>query len=113
MRPDVQSATARVIETREQLAPLPAGELPAQEIEDALCVGYAEALAADAWLTRAEERMWELIDDPSLPVRGSELRALTAERADYQRSVTALRRELAALRNERDRVRSVSHTRSA
>ena len=84
-------AIARVRSTSEQLAGLPARDVAIQEIEDALCEGYAEALAGDAWLTDNERRLHELIDDASLAARGRELR-----------------RELAELRRQHDRVRSGS-----
>lgn len=104
MRPDVETATERVAAVRARLACLPPLDLHVQEIDDALCEGYAQALAGDAWLTRTERRLHELIDDPSLAVAGSELRALAGERGVLERSVIALREELAALRHEHERL---------
>lgn len=108
MCPDVQLAIARVRSTSERLAGLPARDVAIQEIEDALCEGYAEALAGDAWLTDNERRLHELIDDASLAVRGRELRLLARAHAEFQCGVIELRRELAELRRQHDRVRSGS-----
>ena len=105
MRSDVEAATERIVAIRARLAGLPDGAVPADDIEDALCAGYAEALAGDAWLTHAEERLHELIDDPTTPIRAREIRRLSREHRDYQHSVIALRRELEALRQQRRRLR--------
>ncbi len=106
MHSDVEAATQRVIATRARVVGLRADGVLRQEVEDELCAGYAHALAGDAWLADSERRLHELIDDVSLPVRGRELRALAAEHAKFQRSVIELRRELAALRREYDRLRA-------
>lgn len=85
------------------------------EIEDTLTEGYAHALSGDAWSMRSEQRLHDLISNPESPVRGRELRALTYEHARFQSDVIALRRELAELRNDRDRLRAgaSSHATSA
>jgi len=83
------------------------------EIDDALSEGYAQALAADAWLMRTEQRLHELIDDASLAARGRDLRALSGELARVQRRLAELRRELEALRRDNDRLRTRSHVSSA
>lgn len=107
---DVQTATNRVIAIRARLQGESARDAD-QEREDALSEGYAQALACDAWLARAEQRLHELIDETSLPVRGRDLRLLMREHGDTQRGVVALRRELDALRREHERLRDHSHTR--
>jgi len=104
MRPDVQSATDRVIAIRARMQGEPAGEGARQECEDALSEGYAQALAGDAWLAHTEQRLHELIDDASIPVRGRDLRLLVREHTDLERCVIELRRELDGLRREHDRV---------
>ena len=107
MRPDVDAATERVVVTRTRLAELRGG-LPATEIEDELCVGYARALEGDAWLARARERLRELADEPSSPRQARQLRMLTAEHGDVERGIIALRRALGELRHEFDRVRKAT-----
>jgi len=111
MRPDVQTATDRVIAIRAHLRSDPAREGALQECDDALSEGYAQALAGDAWLAHAEQRLHELIDDTSIPVRGRDLRVLVREHREVERSVIELRRELDGLRRQHDRVheRSSSH----
>ncbi len=109
MHPDLEAATQRVIAARARLVDLPPDGVRRQDVEDELCEGYAHALAGDAWLADSERRLHELIDDTALPVRGRELRALAAEHAEVQRSVISLRRELAALRREHDRLRASLH----
>ena len=85
------------------------------EIEDTLTEGYAHALSGDAWSMRSEQRLHDLISNSESPVRGRELRALATEHARFQNDVIALRRELAELRNDRDRLqaRAGSHATSA
>ena len=87
-------------------------EAPLAQIEEALTDGYAEALAADAWSMSTEDRLQELITNASIPVRGRELRALATEHQCFQRDLIALRRELAALRRDRDGRRAHSSVRS-
>ncbi len=43
MRPDIESATERVVALRLRVAGLSVVDVPVREIEDALCEGYAEA----------------------------------------------------------------------
>lgn len=113
MRADVDTATERIIAARLRLAAVPARAVRLQEVEDVLCEGYAQALAADAWLMKTEGRLHELIDDASLAARGRDIRSLSGEHGRVQRSVMELRRELAALRAEHDRLRTRSHASSA
>ncbi len=81
-----------------------------EKIEDVLTEGYARALEGDAWSMRSEQRLHELIDgDGDSPVRGRELRTLATEHARFQNEVMALRRELAELRHDRDRLHAGSH----
>ena len=114
MRPDLATMIDRVIALRAQARerPLADDEVLLEEIEDTLTEGYAHALAGDAWSTRSEQRLHELINDSESPVRGRELRSLAAEHGRFQREVVALRRELAELRHDRDRLRAGSHARS-
>ena len=83
------------------------------QIEDMLTEGYAHALDGDAWSMRSEERLHELIADTDSIVRGRELRTLAGEHARFQRDVIALRRELAELRHDRDRLWSGTRAASA
>lgn len=108
MRPDVEAATERVLSARARLGRAPERDDLSDDVEDALCEGYAQALAGDAWLTDGERRLHELIDDTSLAFRGREVRELAREHADFQRQVINLRYELEALRREHDRLRSRS-----
>jgi uncharacterized protein YceH (UPF0502 family) len=83
-----------------------------EKIEDVLTEGYARALEGDAWSMRSEQRLHELIDgdgDGDSLVRSRELRTLATEHARFQNEVMALRRELAELRHERDRLHAGSH----
>ena len=109
MRPDVENATARIVAIRARLSGGPGGDVSESENEDALSEGYARALAGDAWLARTEQRLHEIIDDTTIPVRGRDLRMLVRDHAEVQRHVIALRRELEGLRRDRER----SHTRSS
>jgi hypothetical protein len=104
MRPDLESAIARVIALRAEVAELPAAEAPLLRIEDALCAGYAQALEGDAWLSEIEQRLQVCFEDTSLDAR-RELRRLAVEHAEFMRRVIALRRELAGLRRAHDRLR--------
>ena len=85
------------------------GDALLAEIEDTLTEGYAHALSGDAWSMRSEQRLHDLIYSES-PVRGRELRALANEHARFQRDVLALRRELAELRHDRDRLQAGTGT---
>ncbi|MBA3747696.1 MAG: hypothetical protein H0W96_09435 [Solirubrobacterales bacterium] len=113
MHPDLAAATERIVAMRARVASLPDDGVPVQEIEDVLCEGYAHALAGDAWLTRAEQRLHDLIDDTSLPIRGRDLRVLASEHGNFQRSVIALRLELERLRREHERAQAGSRARSS
>ncbi|MEY2513473.1 MAG: hypothetical protein QOJ89_831 [bacterium] len=106
MRHAVERATGQVTATRDRVAGLPFRDVAIAQIEDVLGMGYAQALAADAWLMRAEHRLHELIDDASPAGYGRELRRLAGERIAVREGVCALRDELARLRGEHDRVRS-------
>jgi hypothetical protein len=108
MRRDVENATARIIAIRSRLRD---GDVSDSENDDALSEGYARALAGDAWLARAEQRLHELIDDTTLPVRGRDLRTLVRDHAELQRDVIALRHELEGLRRDRERAHERSKTR--
>jgi hypothetical protein len=111
MPPDVRTATDRVIAIRARLCGEPAREGSWQECDDALSEGYAQALAGDAWLARTEQRLHELIDDTSIPVRGRDLRMLMREHGDVERALIELRRELDSLRREHDRLYQRAHAR--
>jgi hypothetical protein len=110
MRPDVQSATDRVIAIRARLRRDPGRESSLDETEDALSEGYAQALAGDAWLAQSEQRLHELIDDASIPVRGRDLRVLVHDHGEIERCVIELRRELEGLRREHERLHERSHS---
>lgn len=105
MRPDVQMARERVVAVRARVERVADQEALTDEVEDALCEGYAQALAGDAWLTEGEQRLHELIDDASIESRGTALRALVRENGELQRHVILLRQELELLRREHDRRR--------
>ena len=115
MRPDLVNIIERVEALRAQ-TDVRAGEADEAllaQIEDLLTEGYAYALDGDAWSMRSEERLHELINDTDSIVRGRELRQLASEHARFQREVVALRRELAELRHDRDRVRALARAASA
>lgn len=104
MAPDLATMIERVAALRAQVRARSGGALLA-EIEDTLTEGYAHALSGDAWSMRSEQRLHDLIHSES-PVRGRELRALAYEHARFQGDVIALRRELAELRHDRDRLQA-------
>lgn len=112
MRPDLASIIERVAALRAQPAVRAGGADDAllAQIEDMLTEGYAHALDGDAWSMRSEERLHELISDSESVVRGRELRQLAAEHARFQREVVALRRELAELRHDRDRMQALARS---
>lgn len=103
----------RVAALRDRVRGKTAGEALLAEVEDTLTEGYAHALSGDAWSMRSEQRLHDLISNPQAPVRGRELRALAYEHARFQNDVIALRRELAELRHDRDRLSAGSHAASA
>lgn len=109
MPPELAAITERISALRGRSTD-PANAAPLlDEIEDALAVGYAHALAGDAWSMRSEQRMQDLISDADIPVRGHELRRLARDHARLQRDLITLRRELAQLRRDRDRLWAGSH----
>ena len=112
MRPNLAAMIDRVVALREHVRDRAPDAALLVEVEDTLSEGYAHALAGDAWSTRSEQRLHELINDAQSPVRGRDVRSLAAEHGRLQREVVALRRELAELRHERDRLRAGSHARS-
>lgn len=104
MRPDLTPASERVARLRDEASrPAPRASL-LDEIEDALSEGYAQALEGDAWAIDTEHRLHELMTDGDVPLRGSRLRALAGEHARFEAKVHRLRRDLAALRRDRDRL---------
>jgi hypothetical protein len=106
MPPDLTPISARVVRLRENSAGVaPTAELLA-EIEDALMEGYACALSGDAWSLATEQRLHELMTDPN---SGSELGALAADHASFQRQLIGLRRALSELWRDRDRLRAHSN----
>lgn len=113
MRPDVVTAIDRAVAVRARLARSPDPTQLADEVEDALCEGYAQALAGDAWLAERERRLHELIDDMTSEIRGRDVRALVHEHGDFQRRVITLRRELESLLRDHDRLRAGCHAPSA
>lgn len=76
-----------------------------EEIEDALCAGYAGALAGDAWCMRTERALSELVGAASAVA----LCEVASERKRVQGELSALRRELGELRRDRDRLRAALH----
>lgn len=104
MRPDLLTVTERVVSLRGQTAlGTPPHDL-LDRIDDALAEGYARALAGDAWSMLGEERLHELLSDTDAPLRERQIRALTSEHAGFERELVALRRQLAELRRDRDRL---------
>lgn len=110
MHPDLATMIERVHALHEQIRDRAGVDRAMLEkIEDVLTEGYARALEGDAWSMRSEERLHELIGDTGLPVRARELRTLATAHARFQNEVIALRRELAELRHDRDRLHAGSH----
>ena len=104
MRPDLATMTERVTLLRQHCAagaPVPA---LLEQIEDVLSEGYGEALAGDAWSISSEKRLQQLISERGQPFRGQRLRWLAYEHARFQRELIGLRRELAELRRDRERL---------
>lgn len=102
MRPDLHAATASVTALRARLARAPHAEAHLAEIHDALSTGYAQGLAADAWLADTDNRLHELIDDAPIAARARELRILSRDHSLCRTELTALREELAELHGEYD-----------
>lgn len=113
MRPDVEAARQRITATRALLELRAGHRVPWQDVEDALCAGYAAALAADAWLADVERRLHQLLGDTSQAAHGREVRALASEHCEFQRGVIALRHELEALRAEHEHQRASTHSAGA
>ena len=108
MRRDLVKMTQRVSRLRAHAAEDAPSETLLSMIDDLLTEGYAHALAADAWSMRAEQRLHELISGPPVAARGDRLRSLSHAQTSCQRDLMALRRELAALRLDRDRLHARS-----
>ena len=112
MSPDLTAMIERVRLLRDAVAGRTASVALLAEIDEVLTEGYARALNGDAWSTRTEERLHELINDPSEPVRARELRAVATDHAGFQRDLIELRERLAELWSERDRLRPRTAARS-
>ena len=110
MSPDLKVMTERVMRLREDLARRPRSRALLEEIEDVLTEGYARALTGDAWSTRTEQRLHELINDVDAPLHGRDLRAIATDHAGFQRDLIELRRELTELWHARDRLRAGSRS---
>ena len=104
MHPDLVTIVGRIAALRQRWASADEVQALLPEIEDALAEGYAQALAGDAWSMRVEQRLQELLTNADVPVRGRELRVLATDHDRFQRDLIELRRELAALRQDRDRL---------
>jgi len=113
VRPDLLDITQRVARLRGDTVGGDASPELLARIEDALSEGYGRALTGDAWSMRTEARLQEIISDTSTPVRGRALRTIATEHAQFERDLIGLRRELAELRRDRDRLCTGSHLRSA
>lgn len=107
MSPDLSNVVERVTRLRARSLAAAGSDALRVELEDALAEGYALALAGDAWSMRTEQRLHELLSELA-PGVGPELRDLATEHARFQREHVALRRELAELSRDRDRLRSSS-----
>ena len=107
MHPDLRPISERV-EALSARAARADGGVRADEAEVLLCDGYAAALAADAWSASAEQRMQELM--VAIPAEGAarELRILARTHTAFQQDLMVLRRDLAALRQQFDRLTAAS-----
>jgi hypothetical protein len=106
MSPDLAMMIERVARLCAELEDrVPSAELLAT-IDELLTAGYERALNGDAWSTRTEERLHELLYDETAPVRARELRAIATDHAGFQRDLIELRAKLAELWTERNRLRS-------
>jgi hypothetical protein len=110
MRPDLLEMTERVARLRDDAVIGDACPQLLARIEDALSEGYGLALTGDAWSIRNEERLHEIISDTNTPVRGRALRTIATEHARFERDLIGLRRALAELRRDRDRLCARSHS---
>lgn len=113
MRSQLADMTRRAAGLRDEVARGTRSEALLARIEDALSEGYSVALAGDARSMRAEERLHAIVSDPSVPVRGATLRTIAREHATLEAEIVALRRALAELRRERDRLLAASPAPSA
>jgi hypothetical protein len=89
-RPEHARAGAEQTHTDAELLP---------EIEDALSVGYARALAGEAEMVRLEERLSALLDTDD-GSRAHELRHIVEEHHEIEQSVATLRSALARLHRD-------------
>ncbi len=113
MAPDLPAMIERTTRLRATLAGSPLSEALLEEIEDALCAGYAGALSGDAWSMRTERRLRELVGDGLTPARRRELRAVASESERLAHDLVVLRQELAELRHDRDRLHTARPVPSA
>ena len=113
MRPDLAAVTERVARVRGESANRQPTDVLLARIDDVLTEGYAWALGGDSWILRAEQDFHELMSNPNLPIRARTLRTLAREHALFQRELIALRRELAALSDDRHRLVAGCALRSA
>ncbi len=113
MSPDLIALIARISQLREDLASRSATRELMADIDDVLTEGYARALTGEAWSTRTEERLHELIADPEAHVRVGELRAIAADHAAFQRNLIELRRALTLLWHARDELNAGARRLSA
>lgn len=104
MSPDLTALIWRITQLREDLARSSASRELMADIDDVLTEGYARALTGEAWSTRTEHRLHELITDATTHIQAGELREIAADHATFQRDLIELRRELAELWHERDRL---------
>ena len=101
MSPDLTAMIRRITQLRERLASTSVTRELRAEVDDVLTEGYSRALTGDAWSTRTEQRLHELITGTGTPV-GSELRVIATDHAAFQRDLIELRRELTELWHARD-----------
>ncbi len=113
MSPDLSAMIERVTRLCDELTRRKPSASLIAEIDDVLTEGYARALTGDAWSTRTEQRLHELMSDPTAPVRSADLRAVAGDHAGFQRDLVELRRSLAELWHTRDRLSAGSRSASA
>jgi hypothetical protein len=112
MSPDLAAMIERVAHLCAELPDRPLSTGLLAEVDEVLTAGYARALNGDAWSTRTEERLHELIYDAGAPLRARELRAIATDHAGFQRDLVELRAKLAELGTERSRLRAGHAARS-
>lgn len=98
--PELPQITLRIARLCERVRASPGRPSLLCEVEDALCDGYAHALAGDAWSMRAQARMLELIGAAHAPGGATGLHALAREHFEFEAHLTALRVQLSALKDE-------------